>query len=191
MKLFIFSLFITFLSNSAFSDDAIEMATSNLCTTDEQILFSCQLWNKKIVSICASKKDQLNPFAEYRYGSLKKTELIYQASAKYPQNKIYLLTTQQKSELKPSYIIFFQNHNYGYSLDIPYTSSTNEYDNPKLFVNNPNWADADWNEYGCVANDSDKKWIINLLPNTPELTNATTHDFDKWVKKFGKRSYAP
>lgn len=189
MKLFIFGLFITLISTFAFSDDAIEMATPNLCTTNEQILFSCKLWNKKIVSICASQKGQSDRFAEYRYGSLKKTEFIYQTNAKHPKNKIFLFTTQLKSDLKPSFTIFFQNHNYGYSINIPYISSTNEYDNPKLFVNNPNWADADWNEYGCIADERNKKWEINLIPSTPELSNATTRDFEKWVKKFGKRSY--
>lgn len=193
MKLFLLSIFIALFSNSAFSDEMIKASTPTLCTADERILFSCQLWNKKVVSFCSSREDLPEPFVEYRYGSTQKIELQYQVSTKHPKNKIFLEEKQQSFENKPSYTLFFQNNNYGYSLNIPYAASTDEYDNPRLFVNSPNFSDADWNEYGCLTENNGTKnnFIIDLSPKPSQLTNATTRDFQKWVKKFGKRSYMP
>lgn len=67
--------------------------SSFLCTAEEQVVFACELKNKKIVSICASKQLSATAgYVQYRYGTSKAIELEYPSKRELPRGNFFLST---------------------------------------------------------------------------------------------------
>jgi len=66
---------------------------NNLCSPDEKVIFSCELNNNKIISICDNNKNK-----DYRYGKKNKVELTQKLT-----NKSNLTFTHNASERKLSF----------------------------------------------------------------------------------------
>ncbi len=65
-----------------------------LCKPDEQIVFACQLNNKKSVSLCASKNLSATAgYVQYRYGSAAAIELEYPKEQHLPKGTFYISRT--------------------------------------------------------------------------------------------------
>jgi hypothetical protein len=59
--------------------------SSSHCKKQEQVVFSCQLESKKIVSVCASKGvTAKTAYLQYRFGFIKKLEMVWPEPAQSP-----------------------------------------------------------------------------------------------------------
>jgi len=65
-----------------------QAAESTLCASDENIIFSCELKNKKIVSVCSSNSHKQGHM-DYRFGKKSKVELSYSANTQLPTQKFH------------------------------------------------------------------------------------------------------
>jgi hypothetical protein len=67
---------------------------ASLCTADEQVVFACQLKNKKMASLCASKVLNASAgYVQYRFGTPKSVELAYPAQRALPKGHFYISST--------------------------------------------------------------------------------------------------
>jgi len=65
-----------------------------LCAADEQVVFGCQLKNKKMASLCASKVlNASTGYVQYRFGTSKSLELEYPAQRALPKGHFYISST--------------------------------------------------------------------------------------------------
>jgi hypothetical protein len=86
---------------------------ATLCTSQENIYFSCPLDGGKIVSVCASGNDKPSTgYVQYRYGTPEKVELIYPRKEVSPMGRFFVVNASEGSVNKD--IIKFKNGKYTY-----------------------------------------------------------------------------
>nr|WP_298117318.1 hypothetical protein [uncultured Pseudomonas sp.] len=72
-----------------------------LCTSNEDIYFSCPFKNGKIISVCASGNTSPNTgYVQYRYGKPDKLELIHPKKKIPPENIIYYVDATEGSAIR-------------------------------------------------------------------------------------------
>lgn len=109
IKLSFMLLAFNFFVPSAFAGDT----DVTLCESHEDIYFSCPLPSGKIVSVCASNNDKPSSgYVQYRYGTLKKIELVYPQSKVPPEGRFYVVNASEGSVNLN--IIKFYNGKYTY-----------------------------------------------------------------------------
>ncbi|MFB9134113.1 hypothetical protein ACFSJQ_06740 [Vibrio olivae] len=118
-NLFLFSMAYFF----AFSTYSEEGDKKNLCSVDEYVQFSCQLDNKKIVSLCSKNNEKkvseknINSIGlVYRYGTESNIELNYPNDANH-SNFGYKSIRQEATEDENKYYstrVHFSLGNYKY-----------------------------------------------------------------------------
>jgi hypothetical protein len=105
--------FISFTLNGCSN---LHAETASLCKKNETTLFSCSLTNSKVASICTSES-RTSEYVEYRYGSVAKIELSYNAS---PKNKKNIFNRAEITYANNSEdTIWFHNEAFTYSIFMP------------------------------------------------------------------------
>lgn len=187
-------ILITFLLTFPFplmAQTLKDMETVSNCLSDESIIFSCRLENKKILSVCGSSSKTDTKYVEYRYGKISKIEFKYRAPVKKTQDKIFLLSRNTSSGL-PSYTMYFQNKKFGYALFVPYNLADGGYSRVNLFVNEKEGTEPTIHFCESIDGDRANQLFQQSFNNaSSQFIKASQLDFDRWIKSFGAHTYEP
>jgi hypothetical protein len=93
-----------------------QAAESTLCASDENIIFSCELKNKKIVSVCSSSSPKQDHI-DYRFGKKSKVELSYSANTQLPTQKFHRGEIVYANNSED--VLWFKKGNYRYTVYSP------------------------------------------------------------------------
>lgn len=106
---------------------------ATLCTSQENIYFSCPLDGGKIVSVCAHGNDEPSSgYVQYRYGTPEKVELIYPQKEVSPKGRFFVVNASEGSVNKD--IIKFKNGKYTYIVAQASVSSLTVLKNDKVVL---------------------------------------------------------
>ncbi|MFJ3368188.1 hypothetical protein [Pseudomonas sp. NPDC086251] len=106
----IFSLASFSIAGNVYGSDETDIV---LCSSTEEIYFSCPLPQGKIVSVCGHKNNKPSEgYVQYRYGTPEKIEMIYPQSKIPPKDRFFIVEASEGSVNKD--IIKFHNGRYTY-----------------------------------------------------------------------------
>lgn len=101
-------------------------ADSTLCTSSEEVYFSCQVANGKVVSLCGglSETDSTQSWLQYRFGQPQRIELAYPARR---EGSLMQFTGESRWGAGVRlHTVEFKNHGARYLIENSYSSLTEE-----------------------------------------------------------------